>query len=178
MTPQPADPFRPADTEAARRVARLRELGLGQRPEPAFDQFARAMADAAGTPLAMVNFLGTDLQYFAGLHAPAFVQGVAGPGDPARSMTLDQGWCPYVVAHKLARVLDDVCANPRFAGNLVVDQFGIRAYMGAPLVDSTGVVLGTVCVVDTERRQWGRGGVDFIKGRAAEMIDIISRRRA
>ena len=156
MTLQPADPFRPADTEAALRVARLRELGLGRHPEPAFDKFAQAMADAAETPLAMVNFLGTDLQYFAGLHAPGFVQGgtgaFAGPDDPARSMTMDQGWCPYVVAHRLARVLDDVCAHPRFAGNLVVDQFGIRAYMGAPLVDSTGIVLGTVCVVDAERR--------------------------
>jgi GAF domain-containing protein len=59
----------------------------------------------------------------------------------------------------------------------VVDQFGIRAYMGAPLIDSTGTVLGTVCVVDTERRAWGRDGLSFIKDRAAEMIETINQRR-
>ncbi|MCW2933925.1 MAG: hypothetical protein JWM19_4887 [Actinomycetia bacterium] len=28
--------------------------------------------------------------------------------------------------------------------------------MGAPLIDVTGTVLGTVCVVDVEQRLWGR----------------------
>jgi len=174
-------PFRPADADVLRRVARLRELRLGDRPEQAFDEFAQAMAEAAETPLAMVNFLREDLQYFAGLHAPEFVQG--GPGtlaaadDPSRFMTMDQGWCPHVVSLRLARVLDDVYAYPRFSGNPVVDQFGIRAYMGAPLIDSTGTVLGTVCVVDAKRRAWGRNGLGFIKDRAAEMIEIINQRR-
>jgi GAF domain-containing protein len=182
MTLEPASQlFRPADADAARRVTRLRELSLGDRPEHAFDEFAQAMAEAAEAPLAMVNFLREDRQYFAGLHAPEFVQGgpgaIAAADDPARFMTMDQGWCPHVVALKLARVLDDVYAYPRFSGNPVVDQFGIRAYMGAPLIDSTGTVLGTVCVVDTERRAWGRDGLSFIKDRAAEMIETINQRR-
>jgi len=182
MMHEPADrPFRPDDHEAERRAARLRELGLGERPEPAFDEFARVMAAEAEAPLAMVNFLGTDRQYFAGLHAPEFVKGgpgaVAAPDDPARFMTMDQGWCPLVVAVRLARVFDDVCAYPRFAGNPVVDQFGIRSYLGAPLIDPTGTVLGTVCVVDTQPRSWGRDGLGFIKGQAARMIEIIGERR-
>jgi hypothetical protein len=49
-------------------------------------------------------------------------------------------------------ILGDVCAYPRFAGSPVVDQLGIRAYMRAPLIDVTGTVLGTVCVVDVEQR--------------------------
>src|SRR5258708_23024645 len=66
-------------------------------------------------------------------------------------------WCPHVVARKLPMILGDVCAYPRFAGNPVVDQFGIRAYIGAPLIDMTGTVLGTVCVVDVRAAPVGPG---------------------
>lgn len=172
--------FTPVDEEAPRRVARLRELGLGDRPEPEFDDFARILATSTNAPLAMVNFVGEDRQYFAGLHAPGFVAGgpgvVAAADDPARVMTKQQGWCPHVVVRRLPLVLDDVCDYPRFAGNPVVDEFGIRSYLGAPLIDRTGTTLGTICVVDLEPRPWGRPGLDFIKAKAAEMMEMIHAR--
>lgn len=173
--------FIPADEEAPRRIARLRELGLGERPEPEFDEFARRLAGIAGAPLAMVNFLREHEQYFAGLYAPGFVQGGPGtpalPDDPARFMRMEQGWCPHVVARRKPLILDDVCDYPRFAGNPVVDQFNIRAYMGAPLIDQTGTAIGTVCVVDTRRREWGDlAALAFIKAQASELLAIISQR--
>jgi GAF domain-containing protein len=172
--------FTPSDEEAPTRVARLRELRLGDRPEPEFDEFARLLATSAKAPLAMVNFIGEETQYFAGLHAPALVQGgpgaVAAADDPARTMFKHQGWCPHVVSRRLPLVLDDVCDYPRFAGNPVVDEVGIRSYIGAPLIDRTGTALGTICVVDLEPRPWGRPGLEFIKSKAAEMMDIINRR--
>jgi GAF domain-containing protein len=172
--------FTPADEDASARIARLRELGLGEHPEPQFDDFARMLATSTKAPLAMVNFIGEDRQYFAGLHAPSMVPGgpgaVAAPDDPARSMTREQGWCPHVVSRKLPLVLDDVCDYPRFAGNPVVDEIGIRSYIGAPLIDRTGTALGTICIVDLEPRPWGRPGLDFIKAKAAEIMDIINER--
>jgi len=174
---QPGHLFRPVDEEAPRRVVRLRELDLGQRPEPEFDDFARMLATSAKSPLAMVNFVDDERQYFAGLYAPGLTQAapgaVAAPDDPARMMTKEQGWCPHVVVRRLPLVLDDVCDYPRFAGNPVVDEFGIRSYLGAPLIDRTGTTLGTICIVDLEPRPWGRQGLDFIKAKAAEMVDLI-----
>lgn len=172
--------FTPVDEEAPRRVTRLRELGLGERPEPEFDDFARNLATDSKAPLAMVNFIDEDRQYFAGLYAPSLVQ--VSPGtpvpadDPARVMRRDQGWCPHVVVRRLPLVLDDVCDYPRFAGNPVVDEVGIRSYIGAPLIDRTGTALGTICIVDREPRPWGRPGLDFIKARAAELMELIHRR--
>lgn len=172
--------FTPADEEAPARVARLHELGLGDKPEPEFDDFARMLATSAKAPLAMVNFIGEEQQYFAGLHAPSLVQGgpgsVAAADDPARTMFKHQGWCPHVVSRRLPLVLDDVCDYPRFAGNPVVDEVGIRSYIGAPLIDRTGTALGTICIVDLEPRPWGRPGLDFIKSKAAEMMEIINKR--
>ena len=176
--------FTPGDPEEPRRAKRLRELGLGQHPDPEFDEFARQLASDTRAPLAMVNFIDADRQYFAGLYAPSLVQAGSLPpgapvpaGDPARVMARDHGWCPHVVARRLPLVLDDVCDYPRFAGNPVVDEAGIRSYLGAPLIDqATGIALGTICIVDREPRPWGRPGLEFIKARAAAMVDIIHQR--
>ncbi|MDR0345530.1 MAG: GAF domain-containing protein [Nocardiopsaceae bacterium] len=172
----------PLDKEAPRRVARLRELGLGDVPDPEFDEFAQALATNTKAPFAMVNFIDENRQYFAGLYAPSLQPaGAASAGppaadDPARVMARDHGWCPHVVVRRLPLVLDDVCDYPRFAGNPVVDEIGIRSYLGAPLIDRTGTALGTICIVDREPRPWGRPGLEFIKTRAAEMVDLIQQR--
>ncbi|MEV5976339.1 GAF domain-containing protein [Streptomyces sp. NPDC052114] len=158
----------PVDKEAPARVRRLRGLGIGQRPEPAFDAFADRLAELTGAPYSMVNFIDEERQFFAGQHTP--------DGGACRYLARDHGYCPHVVVRRKALVLEDVRDYPRFAGNPVVDEIGIRSYLGAPLIDRTDIVLGTVCVVDVEPRRWGRAGLDTIKSMAAELVELIHRR--
>ncbi|WP_374984825.1 GAF domain-containing protein [Streptomyces fradiae] len=173
----------PVDREAPARVRRLRELGLGECPDPAFDVFADRLAEVTGAPYSMVNFIDEHRQFFAGLHTPTGTHSgtrsgadLAAHGAVGRYMARDHGYCPHVVVRRKALVLEDVCDYPRFAGNPVVDEIGIRSYMGAPLIDRTGTTLGTVCVVDTEPRPWGRPGLETIKSLAAELVEQIHRR--
>ncbi|NBE54552.1 GAF domain-containing protein [Streptomyces boluensis] len=172
----------PVDKEAPGRVRRLRQLGLGERPDDAFDAFADRLAEVIGAPYSMVNFIDENQQFFAGLHAPQGVDAESGSGESgaavgvSRYMARDHGYCPHVVVRRKALVLEDVCDYPRFAGNPVVDEIGIRSYLGAPLIDRTGMVLGTVCVVDTEPHPWGRAGLATIKSLAAELTEEIGRR--
>jgi GAF domain-containing protein len=173
----------PQDPAAAQRVQRLRALGFGIAPDPEFDGLAAKVAHTAGTPYAMVNFVLDTHQYFAGLYeAPAAGHGAleaakaAAQGSVPRAMDLDHGFCPHVVDIKHALVLDDVCAWPRFAGNPVVDELGIRSYIGAPLIDRSGTVLGTVCAISTQQSTWGTPGVEMIKSMAAEVMELINNR--
>ncbi|MFF1692293.1 GAF domain-containing protein [Streptomyces sp. NPDC058257] len=158
----------PVDKEAPNRVRRLHRLGIGLRPDLAFDAFADRLAEVTGAPYSMVNFIDENRQFFAGLHTP--------DGTACRYMERDHGYCPHVVVRRKALVLEDVRDYPRFAGNPVVDEIGIRSYLGAPLIDRTGIALGTVCVVDVEPRPWGRAGLETIKAMAAELIEQIHRR--
>ncbi|HEV7933908.1 MAG TPA: GAF domain-containing protein [Actinomadura sp.] len=184
MTYVPSDHLlTPVDEEAPRRVLRLRQLGLGESPDPEFDEFARNLAQATGAPFAMVNFIDENRQYFAGLYSPpatptgsGLAAGSAATAEPGRVMSRDHGYCPHVVVRRLPLVLDDVCDYPRFAGNPVVDEIGIRSYLGAPLIDRTGTTLGTICIVDREPRPWGRPGLEFIKAKAAALVERIHQR--
>ncbi|MER7490870.1 GAF domain-containing protein [Streptomyces sp. NPDC126497] len=169
----------PEDREAPERARRLRRLGLGEYPDPALDAFAHGLAELTGTPYAMVNFLREDGQFFAGLRTPAVAPAVRGDGTGAllgRALPRDHGFCPHVVARRRALVLQDVSDYPRFAGNPVVDGFGIRSYMGAPLIDRTGTVLGTVSVTDVRPRAWGQPGLAAIKAQAADLVGRLERR--
>ncbi|WP_418960146.1 GAF domain-containing protein [Streptomyces tritici] len=175
----------PIDQEAPHRVRRLRQLGIGEQPDPVFDRFADRLAELTRAPYTMVNFIDENRQFFAGLHTPDGVGAGADPvgaaagagaGAVSRYMNRDHGYCPHVVVRRKALVLEDVCDYPRFAGNPVVDEIGIRSYLGAPLIDRTGVALGTICVVDTEPRPWGRAGLETIKAMAAELVEQIHRR--
>ncbi|WP_326595291.1 GAF domain-containing protein [Streptomyces sp. NBC_01803] len=158
----------PEDQHVPSRIRRLRELGigLGAEPVPAFDEAARALARVAGTPWAAVTFVDAHRQFFAGLHDP---EGEARPRLTAR----DHGFCPYVVVRGKALVLDDVNDYPRFAGNPVVQEDGVRSYLGAPLLDPSGLALGTISVVDRMPRPWGRRGLETIKAAAAELTERI-----
>jgi len=167
-------PLTPEDPQAPERAARLRELGLGA-PAPELDAFARDLANAAcelvgaeHTPFAMVNFV-TDRQYLGGLYAPPGADG----GALGREVPLDHGYCPHVVVRRKALVLDDVCDYPRFDGNPVVGKLGIRTYIGAPLIDDTGIALGTICVIDNQPRPWGRPGLHLIKDRAEALMALV-----
>ena len=172
--------LKPLDPEVQQRIARLRTLGIGGRPDQEFDEFAAKLAHITGAPYAMVNFIDDREQYFAGLYTPSSQKTgatlEAAYESLGREMALDDGFCPHVVSRRKALVLDDVCDYPRFAGNPVVDRLGIRSYLGAPLIDRTGTALGTVCVVATEPRPWGRPGLDTIKTLAAELTERIHQR--
>ncbi|MBT2379838.1 histidine kinase [Streptomyces sp. CB00316] len=176
----------PADRDGPARAERLRRLDLGERSDASFDSFdafADKVAEVTASPFSMVNFIDENRQFFAGLHTPTGHRGgqhigavAAGGHRGARYMARDHGYCPHVVVRRKALVLDDVCDYPRFAGNPVVDDIGVRSYLGAPLIDRTGIALGTVCAVDTVPRPWGRAGLDTIKSLAQELVRQIDHR--
>ncbi|MFG2616255.1 GAF domain-containing protein [Streptomyces sp. NPDC048507] len=163
----------PVDREAPARTVRLRELGLGERADTELDAFAARVARTLGAPYAGVNFIGEERQFFGGLHHGA---GAAQGGYPARVLPRDHGYCPHVVVRRRALVLEDVRDFARFAGNAVVDGSGIRSYLGAPLTDRRGIVLGTVCAVDVVPRRWGTEGLGTVKALAAELVALVHRR--
>ncbi|KPC71819.1 histidine kinase [Streptomyces sp. NRRL WC-3753] len=134
--------------ELAQRYELLNRLGMPTVGNEDFDELARDMAERAGFLYGFVN-LGLEKQTFVGLHQPPADSGYVIVG---RTMSRDHGWCPEVMTRKKALPLHDVHASPRFSGNAVVDAVGIRSYFGAPLIHESGVVLGTVCVIDPERR--------------------------
>lgn len=172
------------DPDAARRDAALRGRGLHGTADKRLDAIAAEVAQQAAViaqipylPSAMVNWRTFDQQFFGGLHVATGGLGGATAGDIPRYMNLEDGWCPKVVRRGKAYPLDDVRDSPRWVGNPVTNALGIRSYLGAPIFDPDDdtLVLGSVCVVDTEERAWGPAGLIMIKDVALGITACIKR---
>lgn len=165
---------------ADRRMRLLAELGLGE-PDVEFDRFAGQISGAFAAELgehgqrlyAMVNLFTGEQQTFVGLHIPPGMRAVD------RTMRPDHGFCPEMLDRTKALILADVCANPHFASNPVVDKLGVRTYAGAPLIhEPTGGVLGTVCVIGTEPlpKDTGQTSLALIKRHRDALMDVLAQR--
>jgi hypothetical protein len=175
---------RPAPSDGAARAARQRELGLATTADSVFDEVARRAAEATGATAAMVNMVGENGQYAVGMYGREPASGEAAfLGDPGRYAEMDQGFCVHVVGRRAALTLDDVFDFSRFRGNPIVDELGVRSYIGVPLIDDDGTVIGTVCAIDPAPRSeadgnsWGNQGLQVLKAARDEVLAEIGSRQ-
>lgn len=162
----------PPDPGAAHRIALLKRLGVALRPDEEFDELAKELAEKLGVPdgMAMVNFIGDQTQYFAGLHTPAGTT-------MEREMSREDGWCPHTVLREVPLPLANVASWSRFQTNRVAEEFGMESYIGAPVRGRDGDGnLGTICLIDRGTHEWNIDHVQTITAFAEKVADLIYRR--
>lgn len=173
-----------ARQNGAQRKLRLQTLRLNSPgAEPEFDRAARIAASLAQAPLAMVNFIDDQRQMFRGMYVPP-ANPDEDPHGESRGIAFDlsdipnipreapnsYGFCPHVVAQESQLALDDVFDYPRYKGNPLVNEMGVRSYLGTPLRDHTGMILGTVCVADIQPRKWDRDRKEAMQQLADSLV--------
>ncbi|HEV2080658.1 MAG TPA: PAS domain S-box protein [Allosphingosinicella sp.] len=130
----------------AARGAALASYGILDTPtEPVFDDIVQLAADICETPIAVVNFVGEDRQWFK-----------AEVGIGQRELPLDVSICRHAILQPGVLVVPDLREDARFEENpLVTALDGVRFYAGALLETPEGVAIGTVCVLDRKPRPEG-----------------------
>ena len=131
---------------------------------PTLDRVARLAARALRTPVAQVNLISSDAQVPAAAFVDVDRPGPGGaPLDAAdaepggawrRAVSFEASYCRHVVERDGPVVIDDATNDPLVCDNRATREAGIRSYAAAPVVTPSGVVLGTVCVVDFQPRRW------------------------
>ncbi|MEO6224309.1 MAG: histidine kinase dimerization/phosphoacceptor domain -containing protein [Sphingomicrobium sp.] len=125
------------------RLASLKRYEILDTPrEDQFDDIVSLVADICEAPVAVINFIDSDRQWFK-----------AEVGLGVRSTPLETSLCSHVILERdfveIPDTLDDVrmCDNP-----LCLADGGFRFYAGALLTGDGGLPLGTLCVLDTRPR--------------------------
>ena len=157
----------PSDKTARERQRALDRIGiLDTPPEPEFDELVMLASAVCRAPIALVSLLDAERQWFK-----------ARLGLERSELPLDQSFCAHAVGTPDEPTLvEDALADERFRSTLLVtDEPNARAYAGVPLVNTAGVPLGTVCVLDTERRQFSSdqvGALRIIARQIAAQLDL------
>ncbi|MFM0325542.1 diguanylate cyclase domain-containing protein [Caballeronia glebae] len=138
----------PLPADEAKRLQLLRSLDLLDTPrEEVFDRATRVVAELLQVPIALVSLVDEHRQWFK-----------SRLGLDVCETARDVSFCAHALHSERLLLVEDTHTDARFAGNpLVAGAPHIRFYAGVPLRSSKGLVLGTLCAIDTKPRKLSAG---------------------
>jgi len=157
------------DTEQEQ-LAALHDLGLVSARSRRFDEVSRNVAQAFDAPIALVSLV--DEAHRPDPGTPDSSQDTQATPQAAHEESLDA----HVVAANEVLVSEDVTKDERFADDPLVLEKGIRFYAGAPLRTSSGLVIGSLCVIDTQPREFPEPDRQRLQDMADALMTQIERR--
>ncbi|MFU8873582.1 SpoIIE family protein phosphatase [Micromonospora sp. SL4-19] len=154
--------------EDGARLTSVRATALAAVPDEALDRFARMVAKIIRVPVALVSLVDDARQYFPG------ATGLGQPWAATRQTPLTHSFCqpdvmsakPLVMSAK-PLVITDARGDDRVCNNPAVEDLGVVAYAGMPLLDEQGNILGSLCAIDTAPRIWTDAELDLLADLAA-----------
>lgn len=150
------------------RLAALRRYDILDSPEEqAFDDITRLVSYICDAPIAVVNLIDRDRQFF---------KSEIGLG--VRETPLDISICAHAILQPGLMIVPDTTADPRFTDNpLVTGDPNLRFYAGALLETSDGHALGTLCVLDYKTRELTPAQTDALQALSRQVMTLLELRR-
>jgi PAS domain S-box-containing protein len=153
----------------SQRQAALDSYGiLDTLTETEYDDVVKLAALICGVPMAVISFVDRDRQWFK-----------ATVGLDAKETPREISFCGHAILGQDLLVVEDAKQDQRFSDNpLVAAENGIRFYAGAPLVNPTGLSLGTICVIDQKPRHLSKAQLDGLQSLARQVMTLLQLRSA
>ena len=134
--------------EDPRRLEVLDATNLLDSPrEMMFDRLTSLASTLLPAPTALVSLVDRDRQYFKSQ------LGVGEPWATAAETPLTHSFCQWAVASREPLIVADARSHPLLRDNRAVDELGVTAYAGIPIVVHDQA-LGAMCAIDALPRTW------------------------
>ena len=144
---------------------------LGTPQEAGFDRLTALAARLLDVPAVVVCLVDADRIWFKSRGGPD--RDLLPP-----EMSLDDAPCLSVLLSPNALVVEDTAADPCFRSTtLVTGPLGVRFYAAAPLRLPSGVILGTLCLLDWVPHPFSREQQETLRDLAAAVVSEIEMRR-
>jgi GAF domain-containing protein len=121
----------------------------------------------------VISTIDKDREYFVG-QSGKFPSAVTDDAGTLLPMDREHAICNYVVADDETLVVPDLQRDPRFADNETIKQWDVRFYAGAPLRVGDGLIIGALCILDSEPRTLENDDVALLETMAADVAAAIT----
>lgn len=130
------------------RLDAVAATGLSTAPDATMDRLADLVARLLGAEVGLVSLVDDQRQFFPGQH------GLPDPLSDLRETPLDQSVCRLVVESNDIVQIDHAATDSRWNTHGAHTVLGVESYLGVPLTDATGQVLGSLCALNITKRTW------------------------
>lgn len=159
------------------RLKALAEMGvLEAETVPVFEEATQTAARYLETPICILGVMAQDRQLLksaVGLSRVGLMNELA----TSRCLPRSEAFCTYVVDSHQVLAIPDTLTHPVFANSLLFGHYGIRSYLGAPLITADGYCLGTLAVMDVVPRIFTTKDIDFLELTARWALSEYERNR-
>lgn len=168
------DPRAKSNVHDPRRLASLERTDLLDTvPEPYFDRITRLVCKLVGTQTALLSLVSSEKQFFKS------ACGFSGPAADARETPLSHSFCRYVVDSGSPFIVTDARKIPELKGHGAVEDLGVVSYLGVPVHAPDGEVIGSLCALGADVRDWSDDDLATMRDLAALVDeDLALRERA
>ncbi|MGZ9733822.1 PAS domain S-box protein [Flavobacterium sp. GNP002] len=158
----------PLPTNESERLTALESYSIMDTlPEKEYDAITQLASYICGTPIALVSLLDKERQWFK-----------SSVGLGASETPREISFCQYAIMGEEVYEVANALENKLFAANpLVTGNPDIRFYAGAPLKDSDGFNLGSLCVIDTVPRTLSTEQKNALKLLANQVVLLLQLRK-
>lgn len=151
------------------RVEKLQSYNvLDTEMEPIFDEITNTAAAICNTKISLISLVDESRQWFkskCGLEAPETPR--------------DISYCGHAIMSDEIFIVEDAEFDERFCDNpLFLNEPNVRFYAGAPLVAPDGQRIGTLCVIDNEKKSLEQHQILALKSLAKQVINILELRKS
>ncbi len=145
------------------RLKALSALGLLEAETiPVFEAATQTTADFLEVPICLLGFL--DENHFRVRSAVGLSRlGLMNQLATTRMLPRSESFYTYVIENHQVLAINDTLSEPAFADSILVHDYGIRAYLGVPLVDAAGHCLGAIAVMDRSPRTFTIRDIKFLE---------------
>jgi signal transduction histidine kinase len=153
------------ETKEQQRLKALLELGLRQSETiPVFEEATQTAAHFLDAPISILGFVDQERHWFksaVGLSRLGIMNQLA----QSRQLLRRESFCTQVVETSQIVVITDMrkITDAELQSSKLVKDYGIRAYMGAPLIDASGHCLGSLAVMYLKEHEFSHRDIEFLQ---------------
>ena len=135
--------------------------------ETIFDDITKTAATICQARISLVSLVDESRQWFKSKY-----------GLDAQETPRDISFCGHAITSDKVFIVEDAELDENFCDNpLFVNEPHVRFYAGAPLITPDGFRIGTLCVIDSEKKSLTKDQISALESLSKQVINILELRK-
>ena len=141
-------------------------------PEECFDRYTRLAQNVLGVEMAIVSLVLDERQFYKS--SVGLPESLASERGSPISVSL----CRIVVETRSPLIIHDGLNDPSYFDHAAITDLNIQSYLGVPMFDESGHILGTLCVANQTPKVWHDSDVETLTTLSSAVCNEIKLRKS